>query len=341
MNNYARIMHNYSESKISVAVVGGSGYSGLELQRLLKKHPAIELKATFNSQTASTMSPADYQVVFLATPAEVSAELAPKILAAGVNVIDLSGAYRLNVGEVKQHYRKWYGMEHASPELVAKAHYGLVPWAPGPQPASAVLIANPGCYASAVLMALLPLLRANLIHAETLVIDAKSGTTGAGKKAVESQLFSEVDGECLPYKVGTHQHLPEISLYSQVFGDWVIDPFFSTSLLPTRRGIIAGLYVKLHHGKSTLDVKHAYHDYYSNYPLVEVTDQITRESVSLKRVVGTASTHISFSVQGDKLYVYSCLDNLLKGAASQAVENLNLLYNFPVTTGLEHLEAIP
>lgn len=340
MNNYALTMHNCSDVKIPVAVVGGSGYSGMELARLLKKHPAAELKATFNSKTATSMNPADYKVVFLATPAEVSAELAPKILAAGVSVIDLSGAYRLNFGDIKKNYQDWYGMDHGSADLVKQAHYGLVPWALLPQTQLPTLVSNPGCYASAVLMGLLPLLKSNLIHAETLVIDAKSGTTGAGKKAVESQLFSEVEGECLPYKVGTHQHLPEIKLFSQVFGDWVIDPFFSTSLLPTRRGIIAGIYAKLHHGKSALDVASAYHEFYGNYPLVEVSAEITRESVSLKKVVGTAKTHISFTVVGEKLYVYSCLDNLLKGAASQAVENFNLLNHLPVRTGLDHLEAI-
>jgi N-acetyl-gamma-glutamyl-phosphate reductase len=189
-------------------------------------------------------------------------------------------------------------------------------------------------------MALLPLLKCNVIDANSLVIDAKSGTTGAGKKAVEAQLFSEVEGECLPYKVGTHQHLPEIQLFSQVFGDWAIDPFFSTSLLSTRRGIIAGLYAKLHAGKNAQDVASAFQEFYHNYPLVQVSNTITRDSVSLKKVVGTASTHISFNVVGEKLYVYSCLDNLLKGAASQAVENFNLLHHFPVTTGLDHLEAL-
>ena len=340
MNNYALSMHNYSALKIPVAVVGGSGYSGLELQRLLKKHPAVELKGIFNSKSVSDMNPADYQVVFLATPAEVSIELAPKILESGTHVIDLSGAFRLNTENISADYQKWYGLNHTEEGLVKKAHYGLLPWTQVPKTDKGQLISNPGCYATAVLIALLPLLKSNVIEAKTLVIDAKSGTTGAGKKASESQLFAEVDGECLPYKVGTHQHLPEITLYSQTFGDWVIDPFFSTSLLPTRRGIIAGIYAKLHHCKSALDVASAYHEFYGNYPLVDVSCEITRESVSLKKIVGTAKTHISFTVVGEKLYVYSCIDNLLKGAASQAVENFNQLIHLPVTTGLEHLEAI-
>ena len=339
MNNYALPMHNYSQSKIQVAVVGGSGYSGQELQRLLNKHPHVEVKGLFNSQTASQMIPTDYQVVFLATPAEVSSDLAPKIIEHGVSVIDLSGAYRLNTDDIQKTYQEFYAMVHPSEHLVKEAQYGLVPWTKL-QTEAPVLVANPGCYATAVLMGLLPLLSDNLIHADSVVIDAKSGTTGAGKKAVESQLFSEVDGECLPYKVGIHQHLPEIKLFSQILGDYHIDPFFTTSLIPTRRGIIAGIYAKLNHGKQLSDVLHAFHDYYGSYPLVKVSSEISRDMVSLKKVVGTAETHISFSVIGEKLYLFSCIDNLLKGAASQAIENFNLIHHFPVTTGLEHLEAI-
>lgn len=332
-------MHKYEMAKIQVALVGGSGYSGLELQRLLKKHPCIELKATFNSQNVTEMKPSDYQLVFLATPAEVSAKLVPGIIAAGVNVIDLSGAYRLKTNDIKSSYQDWYGMEHGSPELVIKAKYGLHPWL-NSKTELVNLIANPGCYATAILMGLLPLLRSSLIQTDSIVIDAKSGTTGAGKKAVESQLFSEVDGECLPYKVGVHQHLPEIELFSEFFGGSQIKPFFTTSLLPVRRGIIAGVYAKLNEGKTATCVANAFKEFYANYPMVSVKADITPETVSLKKVTGTAMTHISFKVLGEKLYLFSCIDNLLKGAASQAVENFNHLYQLPATTGLDHLEAI-
>jgi N-acetyl-gamma-glutamyl-phosphate reductase len=182
-------------------------------------------------------------------------------------------------------------------------------------------------------MGLIPLLKNNLIMEETLVIDAKSGTTGAGKKAVESQLFSEVEGECLPYKAGVHQHLPEINLFSQMIGGKKIDPFFTTSLLPVRRGIIAGIYARMKPGKTMQDLDMAFKEFYGNYPFIS-------KGVSLKKVVGTPNTQISYEIVGDKLYLFSSLDNLLKGAASQAVENFNLLNNFPVETGLTHLEAM-
>lgn len=332
MNNYAILMHNYK--KLKIAVVGGSGYSGQELQRILKRHPAVGLNGIFNSQTAKDLNPSDFDTVFLATPAEVSAELAPKIFKAGTSVIDLSGAFRLNTTDIQASYEQWYGMNHPAAQLVASAHYGLVPWTK-PSGQGPFFISNPGCYATAILMGLLPLLKLSVIDATTLVIDAKSGTTGAGKKASESQLFSEVDGECLPYKVGVHQHLPEINLFAKTLGQTEMDPFFTTSLLPTRRGIVAGMYAKLSAGKTVKDVKAAMNEFYGNYPLVQIT-----ETANLKKVVGSAQTHISFKVVGEKLYLFSCIDNLLKGAASQAVENFNLMNNLPVTTGMDHLEAI-
>lgn len=325
-------------SNIKVAVVGGSGYSGLELLRLLKTHPHVGQVDGFNSKTTDKLNGSDYQLIFLATPAEVSAELAPKYLAQGAKVIDLSGAFRLSAGDVTQNYKTWYHMDHQATDWVAKAQYGLVPW--NKIDSSVQLVSNPGCYATAILLALLPLLSNQVIDAKNIVIDAKSGATGAGKKATESMLFCEVEGECLPYKIGQHQHLPEIQQYVQSFAKTSIDPFFSTSLLSTRRGIIAGIYANLNTGKGEADVAAAFHEFYANYPLVEVAADISREMVSLKNIVGSAKTHLAYKVVGEKVYLYSSIDNLLKGAASQAVENFNLMNQLPVTTGLDHLEPL-
>ena len=330
MNNYAQTMHNYSFDKKQVAVVGGSGYSGLELVRLLKKHPLVEAVSVFNSASVGTLNASDFAVVFLATPAEVSAELAPKILAAGTKVIDLSGAFRL---EDKNTFKEFYKFDHPSFALAQLAHYGLIPWM---KPnAETALVANPGCYATAILMALLPLVKMDVIKLETLVIDAKSGTTGAGKKPSENLLFSEVEGECLPYKVGIHQHLPEINKLVEDLTNQKMNPFFTTSLLATRRGIVAGLYATLTSGKTEQDVAAAFQEFYGNYPLVKIKTQ-----ASLKQVVGTAETHLSFHVVGEKLYLFSCLDNLLKGAASQGIENFNLIHGLPSNMGMDHLEAV-
>lgn len=335
------------------SVVGARGYTGIETARLLLQHPNAQLVNCFATSefklSKYLSSPAAAQVkslldselmqnltdvVFLATPAEVSLKLAPQILAAGKKVIDLSGAFRLKQNE----YPAWYGFEHTEKALLKTAQYGLAPFV-GPAK-SEKLIANPGCYATAISMALIPLLKNNVIEAENIVIDAKSGATGAGKKAAESLLFTEVEGECLPYKVGKHQHLPEITEAIEAFSGHRIDAHFTTSLLAARRGIIAGIYANVRNGMTLKDVENAFGQAYESYPLVSFAKMSDDSSlVSLKRVVGTGKTHISYELNGKKLYVFSCIDNLLKGAASQAIENFNRISDLPLILGVGHLEA--
>lgn len=354
LNKYAGAKAPSNSKKVSCSVVGARGYAGLETARLLLQHPFAELTHCFAtsefslSQYLSTPAAAKVvgladsdlmsnltDVVFLATPAEVSLELAPKIVAAGKKVIDLSGAFRLK----KNDYKKWYGFEHSQKELLAQAKYGLSPYA-GPVAHAESLIANPGCYATAITMALIPIVQYGLIDVNSIVIDAKSGTTGAGKKAAENLLFSEVDGECLPYKVGRHQHYPEIVETIEAFAGQKIEAHFTTSLLTVRRGIIAGIYANLKAGKTSKDVSQAFAKSYADYPLVTFAEMATSPSlVSLKKVVGTGRTHLSFVIEGQKLYLFSCIDNLMKGAASQAIENFNRLADLPVETGLSHLEG--
>ncbi len=362
MYNYAYMTHNYTKAekpknhvsnKVSCSIVGARGYSGLETARLLLNHPNANLTHCFATSefqlshylssplAKSVVCLKDSQifdnlteVVFLATPAEVSLELAPKILAAGKKVIDLSGAFRLK----KSDYLKWYGFNHTDEALLSSAQYGLCPWVGAK---SESLIANPGCFATAITMALIPLLKDNLIFEENIAIDAKSGATGAGRKAAENLLFTEVDGECLPYKVGRHQHYPEIVETIELFSGKTIDAHFTTSLLPIRRGIIAGIYANLKKGKSLADVTNAFNEAYQSYPLVRHGPIIeVPQLVSLKKVVGTANTHISYQVDGQKIYIFSCIDNLLKGAASQAVENFNRILDLPKLTGLSQLEVL-
>lgn len=342
------MMHKYSTS-----IVGARGYTGLELARILLRHPASDLKFCYatsgfslssyigghKAEAVSCLPDSELMknltdVVFLATPAEVSMELAPKILNTGKKVVDLSGAFRLKTSD----YNKWYGFEHTSKEWLKKSEYGLLPFA-GPVRKDAKLIANPGCYASAVTMALIPLLQKNLIDPATIVIDAKSGTSGGGKKAAENLLFTEVDGECLPYKVGKHQHLPEIIEAVKMFANVNIDPFFTTSLLPTRRGIIASIFAKTTF--SVEEIERSFQQAYGENSLVKFGSvKKSAELLSLKKVLGTAKTHISYEVVDGKLFLFSTIDNLLKGAASQAVENFNRLNDQPPETGLDYLEAM-
>lgn len=341
------------KKKMTCSVVGARGYTGIETARLLLQHPNAQLTHCFatsefklskylHSSAASqvTCLPDSElfnnltDVVFLATPAEVSLHLAPKILAAGKKVIDLSGAFRLKQND----YKKWYGFEHTEKGLLAQAQYGLAPFV-GPAK-SEKLIANPGCYATAITMALIPLIKNNLIETENIVIDAKSGATGAGKKAAENLLFTEVEGECLPYKVGKHQHYPEIQETIEAYTGVKIDAHLSTSLLSVRRGIIAGIYAKVRQGITLKDIENAFGQAYDSYPLVSFAKMSDEPSlVSLKRVVGTAKTHISFELTDNRLYVFSCIDNLLKGAASQAIENFNRISDLPLQTGVGQMEA--
>lgn len=367
------------QSRLHVGIVGARGYSGMELGRSLLQHPYVEkltlginetqiqtkhwvpeafdreIQAVSVQQLVETAASLD--VVFLATPAEVSMELAPALLRAGTKVIDISGAYRLNDPEK---YPKWYGFEHKNPEHLSTARYGLTPFhtlansearieskaetaAESNKSQNCSLIANPGCYATAIQMALIPLLQQGLLDTKSIVIDAKSGTTGAGKKASEAQLFAEVEGECLPYKIGRHQHFPEICEHIEKIAKKNIDPLFSTTLIPVRRGIIAGIYAQLNEGIALSDIESAFQKCYETYPLVRFgrADHIEGTSLlSLKKVVGSARTHIAYAVEGKKLYLYSSIDNLMKGAATQAIENMNYLWGWPLHTGLLHREGL-
>jgi N-acetyl-gamma-glutamyl-phosphate reductase len=357
-------MHKYDSACIEkgtqkVAIVGARGYSGLELVRILLKHPNVKIEACFANEADFALS--DYlpesaaakvkilpmqdfdkiatqvSTIFLATPADVSLKLAPRALAVGANVVDLSGAFRLTAEEAQAHY----ALPTESLALLSQAEYGLVPWAGPLTKTGPRLISNPGCYATAVLMGLLPLLKSKQIDASTLVIDAKSGATGAGKKASENLLFTEVEGECLPYRVGKHQHLPEIRQYAKTFGTAEIDPMFVTHLLPVRRGILAGIYARTAPGVTLATIEAAYQSAYSTYPLVRAAklDESKRQLLTLKRVVGSARCEIQFELKGTHLYVFSMIDNLMKGAASQAIENFNRLNDFPLTTALNELEG--
>jgi len=349
LHNYpikAHTMRTDSKSKPTVSIVGARGYSGLELAKLLLAHPRVQLTHCFTTtpfdlgEEILSKKAADVQccletqlldnltdIVFLATPAEVSMRLAPAILNQGKSVVDLSGAFRLKASDIP----RWYGFTHTAPDALAQAQYGLQPFCP-PRSNAVRLVANPGCYATAISLALIPLLKHGVIEADGIVIDAKSGTTGGGRKPTENLLFSEVSGECLPYRVGRHQHLPEIQETVQNFAGVQIDPHFVTHLLSTPRGILASIFAR---AKTTQiqDVHAAFAAEYGDYPLVHFGTKID-SLAKLKNVVGTPYCHLSYELTQNKLYLFSALDNLMKGAASQAVENMNQLLDLPRTFSL-------
>ena len=330
-------------SRAPVGIVGASGYSGAVLASLRARHPGVELVlATSDKRDAERVSDvtgadtgelrftpnagaferaASCDVVLLATSAEVSLELAPKLLAAGKKVIDLSGAFRL--ADVAA-YPRWYKLEHHRPELLAEAHYGLFELR-GPPPAGTRLVANPGCYPTAALLAIAPLLDAGLADAEGIIVDAKSGVTGAGRQAKEEYSLAEVAGDLRAYKLLSHQHTPEIERFARA------RVTFSAHLLPIRRGILATSYLRPRAGVTTDAVMGALTRAYASSPFVRV---MSPERVRIAGVAGTNQAHVGAVADGAVIVVTSAIDNLMKGAAGQAVENLNLLLGHPRETGL-------
>ena len=341
-----------TRSPVRASVVGATGYSGGELCALLARHPRAEVVSVFSSGkkdarpvpfarlhpslggasgpacgpfSVEALAASKPDVVFLATPNETSAEVAAGILALGARVVDVSGAFRLKAAAA---YPAWYGFEHPSPALLAEAVYGLTEWC-GSELTGARLVANPGCYPTSVLLALKPL-RDLLEPGAPVVADSKSGVSGAGKKADLAYSFSELAGNFKAYGVGTHRHEPEMR---QELGLGASAPFvFVAHLLPVVRGILSTLHVTFRAGVSDADVASAFARY-DGSPFVKVRP--ARELPDLASVVGTPRAEIGFAVlSGGRGVVVSVLDNLLKGAASQAVQNMNRVFSLAETEGL-------
>jgi N-acetyl-gamma-glutamyl-phosphate reductase len=334
-----------------VAVLGASGYGGVELTRLLAGHPGVTLAAVASDRWIGErlgdrtqvsgpaaalryLSPAEAEevargcaIALLATPAEVSRDVAPRLLAAGVRVIDLSGAFRLRDASW---YPRAYHFEHPTPALLATSVYGLPELADRRALAAARLIANPGCFATAAALALAPLVTAGILADERLIVDAASGVTGAGRKASEDFSFAEVADDVRAYRVLAHQHTPEIV---QTLGPAAPLLTFTPHLLPVRRGILATCHARLAPGVAAGAVAEAFAAAYHAAPFVERCAR--PEDVSLHRVVGTNRCAIGAMV-GDarEIVVVAALDNLVKGAAGQAVQNLNLMLGLDEATGL-------
>lgn len=341
-----------------VAIVGAKGYSGRELVKLCSNHPVIEQvtcvtregkwdpkqeflpaapeKITTLSSENLLATYDQFDVIFLATPAETSINFVKKLRSFSGHIIDLSGGFRISAED----FQKYYGLKHEAQSELMEAAYGLVPWENPENLKKAKLIANPGCYPTATLMALIPVLKNSLIESENIVIDGKSGFTGAGRKASEKLLFSEVYGDLYPYKVGKHQHLPEIKKYGTQFGEKTFDPFFSTTVIPIPRGLSISIFAKAAKGTSPEMIQDAFTSSYQNYPMVKVEPFGKSFLHNLKKVVGSCRTHISFHQEGDKVFLFSCIDNLLKGAASQAIENFNLLFDFPAPYSIKNEEGV-
>ncbi|MES1207584.1 MAG: N-acetyl-gamma-glutamyl-phosphate reductase [Pseudomonadota bacterium] len=348
-------------SALPVTIVGVSGYSGMELARILACHPGFTLAAAISDKWAgralgdmlpvSTSGPAaavrcvaqadaaatfaGAAVVFLCTPAEVSIALADGALRAGARVLDLSGGFRLAAAQ----YPRWYGFTHPRPDLLDQAVYSM-PEATETAAAlkTARLVANPGCYPTAAALAVLPLLRAGVVERQGLIIDAKSGTTGAGRKGTEDLSFSEVDGDFRAYRVLKHQHTPEIERVLDLGGQGDAPVTFTAHLLPTRRGILATAYGRLRPGKGAADAARAMEAFVAARPFLRAT---APEAVRLAGVVGTNRVLLGADADPERGVAlgFAAIDNLVKGAAGQAVQNANLMFGLPETAGLDLLSG--
>ena len=338
--------------KKRVSIAGATGYSGGELTALLSKHPSAEIAGVFSSGSGKetpfgqlhpslrkTKGPAVLPLsadavlagkpdaVFLATPNEVSAGIAPALLEAGVTVIDLAGSFRLRDAAA---YPRWYGFPHPAPALLKQAVYGLTEWC-GEELRGARLVANPGCYPTSVLLALKPL-RGLLDLSAPLVCDSKSGTSGAGKKSDLAFSFTELAGNFKAYGVSGHRHEPEMRQELDVAAD---APFsFVPHLLPVPRGILSTLHVTFTRAATGAEIAALFESAYSASSFVSVLPEGSLPE--LADVVQTPRAAIGFVLRGGgrRAVVVSAIDNLLKGAASQAVQNFNRVFSYDETEGL-------
>lgn len=340
-------MQHKAAQSLSVAIIGASGYVGVELTRLVQQHPALSLLGCYVSEHSSdagsllsdlhpqyahlvnlplqglsgaekALIKSSADTVFLCTDHSVSVALAPEFLAAGVNVIDLSGGFRLNATE---DYPSFYGFEHQQALWLQQAAYGLAEWYPQ-EIATAQLVAVPGCYPTAALMALLPLKQAGLLSDNTIIINAVSGVTGAGRKAAVASHGAELSLQA--YGLFGHRHTPEIAqqLHHEVL--------FTPHLASFPRGILATLYASLKDEVGDTELEEAY-QCYAEQPLVRFDKQARP---AIKNVVQQPFVDIGWHRQGNQLIAFSAIDNLLKGAASQAIQCVNLQLGLPVEEGL-------
>jgi N-acetyl-gamma-glutamyl-phosphate reductase len=272
------------------------------------------------------------EVAFLATPAEVSHQLAPRLLARGVRVVDLSGAFRLADPAA---YPAWYGFAHAHPALLAEARYGLPELARGGLP-GARLVTNPGCYATAIALGVAPLVRSGLVSAEGIAVTGLSGVSGAGRKASEDYSFCEVDEDLRAYRLGRHQHVPEIEQTVARFAGACGGLSFTPVLVPLRRGILATAVLRLA-GPATLEaLQGALTAAYAGEPFVRV---MAADRVTVKDVARTNRCHVGVAIdaRAGVAVATSAIDNLVKGAAGQAVQALNAALGWPEAEGLDLL----
>ncbi len=344
---------------IRTAIYGASGYTGQELVRLLCRHPQVEVVAITSRKltgtpvygvyphlrgltelTFSDLSPQEVagiaDVIFLALPHSNSMQFAPLFLAAGKKVIDLSADFRLKDKDV---YAAWYGL-HSEPGLLYESVYGI-PELYRRQIAPARLVANPGCYPTSIILALAPLLKAGWLDTSSIIVDAKSGVSGAGREAQTGLLFCEVDEGFKAYKIGQHRHTPEIEQELSRLAGCDVQITFTPHLLPVNRGILSSIYGTAKSDITAPALRELYEDFFRSEPFVRICRE--GEFPNISSVRGTNFCDIGFHVDRrmGRFTIISAIDNLIKGASGQAIQNMNIICGIPETTGLEAIAVFP
>jgi N-acetyl-gamma-glutamyl-phosphate reductase len=341
------------------AIMGGSGYTGVELMRLIANHPHLELSAVSSRQYEGRAvaevfgalhgrielefcAPdpqalaAGSDLVFLAVPHQTAMQAAVPLLEAGVKVVDLSADFRLRDQEV---YEAWY-CPHCAPELLNEAVYGL-PEFYRDRIAGADLVANPGCYVTSVLIALLPFLRGRLIEAQGIIINSASGVSGAGRKAKLGLLHCEVHDNYKPYAVAGHRHTPEMEQELSLAAGEPVRLTFTPHLLPMDRGILSTIYVRGLEGADESDMRQAWLEAYQDEPFVRVLPPGSLPATKEVRGTNAAALGLATDPRSGIVKIFSALDNITKGASGQALQNANIMLGLDETAGLQDLALTP
>lgn len=339
------------KKQIKASVLGGSGYSGIELLKILSNHPQVQIDRVFANNSAgkllqeihpwfvnrldvrfesfSTESICSSDIVFVALPSGEAMNVVPQLLSLGKKVIDFGGDFRLKDISL---YETFYKRAHTARGTVPQAVYGLPEWNKS-RIESASLIANPGCYPTSVILPLAPLIKDGLISSKGIAANSLSGVSGAGRSSSADMSFVEVNESVKAYKVGVHQHIPEIKTTLEELTGSPVSITFVPHLIPITRGIYSSMYATLNNNATTADVVQSYRKYYSSAPFVRVSDTTIPE---IKNVLYSNYVDIGFRIypENNQIIVFSAIDNLVKGAAGQAVQNMNLLFGYNETEGL-------
>ncbi len=345
---------------MKIGIIGATGYAGSDLVRLLLRHPEAEIvwygSRSYIDQKFSDVYGNMFQlvedtcldenmeelakqadVIFTATPQGYCASMLTEEILSQAKVIDLSADFRFQDVDT---YEKWYGIRHEGPRFLSEAVYGLCE-INREEIKNARLVANPGCYTTCSILTAYPLAKEGLIDMSTLIVDAKSGTSGAGRSAKTQNLFCEVNENIKPYAVGTHRHTPEIEEQLSLAAGEPVTVSFTPHLVPMNRGILVTEYASLKQGVTAEEVQAAYEKYYGNEKFIRLLNAGSYPET--RWVSGSNYTDIGFTIdpRTNRIVMMGALDNLVKGAAGQAVQNMNLLFDLPEDTGLDLVPMFP